>query len=135
MKKLEITLLLIFPLTTVGMCQNSNISANNKIIEKRYFISTSLWSLSNFGKEPTDFYEFNFGRQLSAKDNLILTATTWKYWEPLGIPYGNDKKYNHIEDYPGFVRAYGVGLIYQRFIMEAVFYCSPCEYFSSEFLQ
>jgi len=133
MKKLVITILSALLVATAGMSQNSTQKRNNESIENRYFISTSLWSLSNFGKEPADFYELNFGYRLTAKDNLILNATTWKYWEPLGIPYGNDKKYNHIEDYPGFVRAYGLGLIYQRFIWKQFFTAAHVNTFLQNF--
>ncbi len=72
--------------------------------------------MANLGEEPAYFYELNFGCRLATKGVLSLNATTWKYWEPLGIPYGNENKYKHTEDYPGFVRAFGLGIIYQRFI-------------------
>jgi hypothetical protein len=80
------------------------------------FISTSLWSLANFGKDPGDFYELNVGFRVTPKDALILNVTTWKYHEPLGIPFGDKDKSAHTKDYPGYVRAFGAGIIYQRYV-------------------
>jgi len=85
-------------------------------IYKKHFISTSLWSIANLFPEPADFYELNYGCRFTAKDAIVFNATTWKYWEPLSIPLTSEKKYKHIEDFPGFIRAYGIGIIYQRFL-------------------
>ena len=120
MKKQIVILLAVLLLANSSLGQNTS-QTGRKVLEERYFLSTSLWSLSNLGKEPADFYELNFGYRLTEKENLIFNTTTWKYWEPLGIPYWNDKKYNHTEDYPGIVRAYGVGIIYQRFLWKQFF--------------
>jgi hypothetical protein len=88
---------------------------------KKHFVSTSLWSIANVFPEPADFYELNYGYRFTTKDAIIFNATTWKYWEPLGIPITSDKKYKHIEDYPGYVRAYGIGIAYQRFIWHKLY--------------
>jgi len=40
---------------------------------------------------------------------IIVEANTWKYSEPLGT-YGDSK-----EEYPGWIRAWGIGAGYQRF--------------------
>lgn len=102
---------------TISYCQASEQDSTYK----KHFVSTSLWSIANLFPEPADFYELNYGYRLTAKDAIILNATTWKYWEPLGIPYTSDKKYKHIEDYPGYIRAYGIGGIYQRFIWHKLY--------------
>jgi hypothetical protein len=112
---------LIILLTLVISANTNSQTVNKESIGNKYFISTSLWSLANLGKEPADFYELNFGYKLNANNALILNAITWKYWEPLGIPYGNENKYQHTEDYPGFMRAWGAGLIYQRYIWKGFF--------------
>ena len=88
---------------------------------KKHFVSTSLWSIANLFPDPADFYELNYGYRFTAKNAIIINATTWKYWEPLGIPYTSDKKYKHIEDYPGYVRAWGIGIIYQRFVWKKLY--------------
>lgn len=132
MKKLVITIVSILTFITATLGKNSQ-QASYEAGQKKFFLSTSLWSLSNFGEEPADFYELNFGYRLTAKDNLIINGTTWKYWEPLGIPYGDDAKYNHVEDYPGYIRAYGVGVIYQRFIWKQFFTAAHANTFVQNF--
>lgn len=115
--KTRLTILLMLAILAESCLQ----AAKPDSVSHRYFISTSLWSLANFGKDPADFYEFNVGYRLTSKDAVILNAMTWKYHEPLGIPYGNKDKYAQTKDYPGFVRAYGMGIIYQRVIWKQLF--------------
>lgn len=112
---------LLILITVVALANAEGQTTEKKNVEKKFFISTSLWSLANLGQDPADFYELNFGYHLTTKDALILNVTTWKYPEPLGIPYGNENKYAHTEDYPGFVRAWGAGLIYQIYIWNKFF--------------
>lgn len=90
-------------------------------IYRKHFAMTSLWSIANFFPDPGDFYELNYGYRFTAKDAIIINATTWKYPEPLGIPIGNEHKYAHTKEYPGFVRAFGLGLAYQRFVWKKVY--------------
>lgn len=94
---------------------------NQDAISKKHFIATSLWSIANLFPEPADFYELNYGFRLTPSDALILNTTTWKYWEPLGISTSSNKKYKHFDDYPGYIRAYGIGLVYQRLIWNKCF--------------
>lgn len=88
---------------------------------KKHFISTSVWSIANVFAEPADFYELNYGYIVSDNNAIIVNATTWKYWEPLGIPLTSDKRYKHIEDYAGYIRAYGIGIAYQRVVWKQAF--------------
>ena len=46
---------------------------------------------------------------------MSVEAITWKYGAPLGIPYGPSMG-SPDEDYPGYVREYGIGVAYQRFL-------------------
>lgn len=97
-------------------------------------MSTSLWSLANFGKDPADFYELNLGYRITTKDAVMLNATTWKYHEPLGIPYGNKEKFAHTQDYPGFIRAYGMGIIYQRYVWKYFYTNGHVNVFLQDFI-
>lgn len=107
----------LFILIVLTIMLNANAQqTKGGTFRNKYSISTSLWSLSNFGDEPADFYELNIGCRLDSKQNLQLNATTWKYWEPLGISYGRPDRYAHTEEYPGYVKAWGLGIIYQRFV-------------------
>jgi hypothetical protein len=113
---------ILFILLVLAITINSyGQSAKNDTVKHQYFMSTSLWSLANLGEDPADFYELNFGYRLTSKDAIILNATTWKYPEPLGIPYGHKDKYAKTKEYDGYIRAFGVGVVYQRFVWKHLF--------------
>ncbi len=115
--KMRLTLLII----VFGCTMTYSQTTKQDSTYKKHFVSTSLWSVANLFPDPADFYELNYGYRITQKDAIIVNATTWKYWEPLGIPLMDDKKYAHIEDYPGYVRAYGIGIVYQRFLWQQVY--------------
>lgn len=86
----------------------------------RFYIGSSAFVLGNLGADPPSFYQLNFGYRLTPKDVISLEAITWKYDAPLGIPYGpsyGDKS----ENYPGSIREYGVGAVYQRFLWKDLY--------------
>jgi hypothetical protein len=87
---------------------------------KKYFVGSSLWSIANLFPEPADFYQLDFGYRFTQKDALIIEAITWKYDAPLGIPYGTSFE-DTKEDYPGYIRAFGIGLDYQRMLWKQIF--------------
>lgn len=116
MKKFSLTILAVTMLTTTSfsqsLAQGDEVSAQtkNKDIIRRHSIGSSLFLLGNFASgDPVYFYQLNYGYRLTPKDNLICEAITWTYYEPLGT-YGSSETL-----YPGKIRAYGVGLGYQRF--------------------
>lgn len=113
--------LLIVMIVLLGTGVSYGQKTEQETTYKKHFITSSLWSVANLFPDPADFYELNYGYRFSEKDAVIINTTTWKYWEPLGIPFANDKKYKHIEDYPGFVRAFGIGLVYQRFMWNKLY--------------
>jgi hypothetical protein len=82
---------------------------------RRHFLGSSGFVLFNFLPEPPDFYQLNYGYRLTSRDALSIEAITWKYDAPLGIPYGPSLDAPE-EDYPGYVRAFGLGAAYQRFL-------------------
>jgi len=87
---------------------------------RRHFIGTSTFMLLNLGSNSGDFYQLDFGYWLTRKDAIILTAKTWKYLAPLGIPYGSALGAKEME-YPGYVRAFGIGADYQRMLWKRLF--------------
>jgi len=123
----------LLALVLTALTGSSLQAAKPDSLQYRYFLSTSLWSLANLGKDPADFYELNLGYRITARDALILNATTWKYQEPLGIPYGNKDKNAHTEDYPGYIRAYGMGVIYQRYVWKHFYTNGHANVFLQEF--
>ena len=85
------------------------------IIKYRHSIGASLFMVSNFFPESADYYLLFYGYRLSQKDRIFVEFNTWKYSEPLGT-YGHSEEF-----YPGYVRAYGVGIGYQRFHWKGLF--------------
>lgn len=84
-------------------------------VSRRHFIGSSGFMLFNALPEAPDFFQLNYGYWLTNKDVLSIEAITWKYNAPLGIPYGPAMGSSE-EAYPGYVREFGVGAAYQRFI-------------------
>lgn len=83
-------------------------------------VETSLWSLMNLAPDSPDFYQLGLAYALDEKGILSLAFTTWKYPAPLGIPWGPSFG-SKAEEYPGFVRAFGLGMGYQRFLWQGLF--------------
>ncbi len=84
------------------------------------FVGSSAFVLGNLAPDPPSFYQLNIGYRITPKDVISLEAITWTYKAPLGIPYGSswgDKS----EDYPGSIREYGLGIVYQRFLWKGLY--------------
>jgi len=122
MKKSISTTLVIALFSTMVFCQTENTEADFK----RHSIGSSLFLLGNIG-DSVRFIQFNYGYRLTPKDNLIVEAITWTYYEPLGT-YGSSE-----ELYPGKVRASGIGLGYQRFLWKNLFTTVEPTFFLQQF--
>jgi hypothetical protein len=87
------------------------------------YIGTSLFTLMNLAPDdyPPHFYQLNVGYQLTPKDRLSVEAITWRYYHPLGIPWGEEARESADKAYPGHVRELGVGLAYQRSLMKGLY--------------
>ncbi len=116
MKKLHLIAIIFAMFSTMGMSQGLKMTnAKNSRAELKedfdqHFIGSSLWVVfDKIVDESAHFYQLNYGYQFSPKDVLLVEGITWRYNEPLGT-YGNSER-----KYPGEVRAYGIGLGYQRF--------------------
>lgn len=86
-------------------------------VYRKFFVGSTLWELGNFipdDPNPPDLVQLNFGYRITPKNVISIEAKTWKYAWPLGIPYGNLKQAPE-EKYPGYVRAFGIGLVFQHF--------------------
>ena len=71
--------------------------------------------LGNFLSDSPDYYLLTYGFRLFRKDRVFVEFNTWKYAEPLGT-YSKSEEF-----YPGFVRAFGLGFGYQRFLWKGLF--------------
>lgn len=84
------------------------------------FIGTSAFILVNLipnQDDPPNFFQLNAGIKVSPKDVVSIEAITWKFNKPLGFVKSGDEK----ERFPGYVREFGIGGAYQRFIWRGAY--------------
>jgi hypothetical protein len=122
MKNLILTTLVIVIFTTMAFSQTEKRDS----AFRRHSAGSSLFLLGNIG-DSVNFFQLNYGYRLTQKDNIILEAMTWTYYEPLGT-YGSSEEY-----FPGKVRAYGIGLGYQRFLWKNLYTTVEPTFFLQQF--
>jgi len=116
--KSRVILLIGFYAVSISLVYSQTVNQDNDY--KKHFIGSSLFVLANFLPEPPLFYQLDYGYRFTTKDAIIVEALTWKYSAPIGIPYGPSFE-SPDESYPGYVRAYGIGLGYQRYLYKGFF--------------
>lgn len=133
MKSERLILVLLFALfgsLTSGqnICKTDSLSSQEwkKDPGYRHSAGSTLFLLGNIG-DSVNFFQLNYGYRLSRKDNIIAEAITWTYYEPLGT-YGSSEKL-----YPGKVKAFGIGLGYQRFLWKNLFTTVEPTFFLQQF--
>ena len=119
MKKMMLATIVIAMFTKMAFCKTEkkdsvSVQIEKQNINRRHSVGSSLFLLGNLG-DSVNFFQLNYGYRLTQKDNFIVEAITWTYYEPLGT-YASSEEY-----YPGKVRAYGIGLGYQRFLWKNLF--------------
>lgn len=77
--------------------------------------------LANLLPDPPGFFQLNYGFRPTDNDTIIVEAITWTYDAPLGIPLFSGEYGDPANDFPGDVRAMGVGLAYQRYFWRGLF--------------
>jgi len=82
---------------------------------KKCFIGSTAFMLMNLDSyERPDFVQLNLGYRITGNDVVSLELKTWRYYKPLGLPYG--KSFNAPEEkFPGSIREFGFAFAYQRF--------------------
>ncbi len=90
---------------------------------KRCFVGSTLFLLGNLDKvNPPGFAQLNLGYRITGKDVISLELITWKHAWPLGInPFYNDAYGTPEEKYPGYIREYGFGVAYQRYLKKGLY--------------
>ena len=88
--------------------------------EHKYFVGSTLFVVANLLPEPPRYIQLNFGYRTSKVDFVSIEAITWQYSGPLGRPYGPDHGAKR-SNFPGHVRAYGVGVAYGRFLWKGLY--------------
>jgi hypothetical protein len=88
---------------------------------KRYYIGSTFMMLGNLSTtNKPNFVQLNFGYRITPKDVVSIETKTWKYAWPLGIPYGKHFEAPD-EKFPGYIREYGIGFTYQRFLWKRAY--------------
>lgn len=134
MKKLISITLLSTVFTALAFSQNSTQTdrlsgqTKNQDLDLQHFVGSTLFLLGNIG-DSVNFAQLNYGFQFTQKDLFIAEVITWTYYEPLGT-YGSSEKF-----YPGKVRAYGLGLGYQRFLWKKLYSTVEPTFFLQQFFE
>jgi hypothetical protein len=113
-----------------GYTQTDATSAPKAMIDScKQFIGSSLLLLGNLAPgDPVYFFQLNYGYHITRNDIVFAEAITWTYYEPLGN-YGSSD-----ETYPGKVRAFGIGVGYQRFIWKHLYATVQATSFLQQFI-
>ncbi len=102
--------------------------------DKKYFIGSTLFVPFGMTLDPSPkYYQLNFGYRIDTKNTVTLEMITWKYQQPLGIPYGSDYEKEE-NNYPGEVQAFGAGLTYQRFLWKGLYGQVHTTFFKQNYL-
>jgi len=112
---LTVKILAIFMLIAQFSFGQNNSPTEKSTIKYKHSLGSSFFMLGNFLEDSPDYYLLTYGYQLTKKDRIFAEFNTWRYSEPLGT-YGNSEEF-----YPGFVRASGIGVGYQRFYWKGLF--------------
>ncbi|MGL5889891.1 MAG: hypothetical protein ACRC3B_08395, partial [Bacteroidia bacterium] len=110
----------VFMLTASSLCSQSTQPDSTY---RKFYVGSSMFVLSNLNtkqKNPPNFVQLNFGYRLTPKNIVSVEFKTWKYAWPLGIPYG-DSFEAPAEKYPGYIRSFGLALVYQRFVWKGAY--------------
>lgn len=137
MKSLKILLFLCLIWTSNQV--NAQIDAGKKdTTYRKFFISIPYLALTNWEEadKNLEHYEIHASYRISPKDVIGIKLATWKLHQPLGIPLWDDALFNNSKDewYPGWIREYGIGFRYQRFLYKGLFTAIELMPMKKEFL-
>ncbi len=90
---------------------------------KRWLVGSSMFLLGNLATtNRPDFVQLNLGYRITGKDVITLEAKTWKSAWPNGIhPFFNKSYGTPEEEFPGYIRDYGLAVSYQRFLWKGLY--------------
>lgn len=110
---------LVFTITIIisqnGLTQELEAIKEENQIKHRHSLGSSFFMLGNLLEESPDYVLLTYGYRINKSNRIFAEFNTWKYAEPLGT-YGKSTAF-----YPGYVRAFGVGIGYQRFLWKGLF--------------
>jgi len=120
------TLVVLMLFANASFGQNNSTEESNTL-KYRHSLGSSVFMLGNFLEDSPDYYLLTYGYRLTERDRVFVEFNTWKYAEPLGT-YGKSEEF-----YPGFVRASGLGVGYQRFHWKGLFTTAQATAFSKQY--
>lgn len=90
---------------------------------RKCFVGSTLFLLGNFSTtNPPGFAQLNLGYRITGKDVVSLELITWKHAWPLGInPFYNNSYGKPEEKFAGYIREYGIGLAYQKYLWKGLY--------------
>lgn len=90
---------------------------------KKCFVGSSMFLLGNLATTNSPNYvQLNIGYRITGRDVISLEFATWKTAWPIGInPFFNKSYGKPEEEFPGFIRDYGIGVAYQRFLWKGLY--------------
>lgn len=111
-------------ITLICLCFFKIVNAQytkEELKNKPCFIGSTAFMIMNvFPNESPSFAQLNLGYRFSTKDAISIELKTWKYFEPIGIPYG-DAKSDVKENFPGHIQEKGFAIAYQRFLWKGFY--------------
>jgi hypothetical protein len=116
-------LLFAFTLMMASMLQVKAQYDETDTTYKRWFVGSTLFLLGNLATTNSpEFVQLNVGNRVTGKDVISLELITWKYAWPLGInAFFNNSYGKPEEEFPGYIRDYGIGIAYQRFFWKGFY--------------
>lgn len=109
-------------MTTISLQVNAQYAKQDSTY-KRWFVGSTMFLLGNLASTNSpDFVQLNVGYRITGKDVITLEPKTWKYAWPNGIhPFFNKSYGKPEEEFPGFIREYGLAVAYQRFLWNGLY--------------
>ncbi|WP_147676924.1 hypothetical protein [Algibacter pacificus] len=118
MKILKTTLFVLLFATTNLYAQYTK----EEIKKHPCIIGSTAFVLLNFipDNESPSFVQLNLGYRINTKNVIALELKQWRYYEPIGIPWG-PLKTDPKENFPGYVKEKGFAIVYQRFLWNGLY--------------
>jgi hypothetical protein len=90
---------------------------------KKWYVGSTLFLLGNLSPtNPPHFIQLNLGYRITGRDVVSVELITWKYSWPLGMnPFFNESYGSPEEEFPGYIREFGIAIAYQRFIWKGLY--------------
>ncbi len=135
--RLKIALSTIVFCLYAGIAFGQHLSQNSSVLNQedehvhyqRHSIGSSIFLVGNLapGDHP-HYMQLNYGYRISENEAIVAEAITWNYYGPLGTYEESE------ENYPGKVRAMGLGLGYQRFFWKSAYSTVQATPFLQQFI-